>query len=168
MQSQFFPASFCVAINGLANNSVQFTDLNVNNLVFANTKTWVNNSTGVNTPVYEMWFLDYNSLTYTTYYFPRTEGQTINQLLAILNSWAPANNFFEYTDWIQINRRPIGTAKPILLNDDYVRKRIYVTTDGGQTNLYVGGMNTLSYQIFTVSGDQTKAVTYYYDYSWTG
>lgn len=167
-QNQFFPSSFAIAINNRAVNNVQFWDLNVDRLIFAVAKTWVNDNTGENTPVYEMWFQDQNQLTISTYLFPRTEGQTIGQLLAILNDWASANDFFEYTDWLQLNRRPIGTAKSILLNDNYVAKRIYKTVDGGQTDLYVGIQQALAYQIFTVDGDQTKAVTYYYDYSWTG
>lgn len=167
-QNQFFPSSFAIAINNRAVNNVQFWDLNVDRLIFAVAKTWVNDNTGENTPVYEMWFQDQNQLTVSTYLFQRTEGQTIGQLLAILNDWASANDFFEYTDWLQLNRRPIGTAKSILLNDNYVAKRIEKTIDGGQTDLYVGIQQALTYQIFTVNGLQGKATVYYYNYSWAG
>jgi len=168
MQSQFFAASFSIAINNRANNKVQFQDLNVNNIIFVTAKTWVNDSTGVNTPVYEVQYQETNAIDLTTYLFPRSTGQTVGQFAAIINAWAPANNLTYYTGWFQINLRDIGTARPVLINDDFVTRRVYLTLNGGQTRISVGYRQELYDTIFTLQGNQTKAVTYYYSYTWAG
>ncbi len=166
MQSQFFPGCFSVAINGRANQTVQFQDLNTNFIVFVTAKTWKNENTGINQPVFELWYQEQNALTQTTYLFPRTEGQGVGAFLAVVNSWASANDLFQYNSWIEINYRPIGTAKDVLINDNYVRRRVYKTKDGGQTDIYIGVTTALDDQIITVSGNATKSLTYYYNYSW--
>lgn len=179
MTSQFFPACFSVAINGLANNSVQFQDLNTNKIVFCVAKTWVNNSTGQNQNVYEIWFKDYNQIQpYTSYLFPRTYGEGVGKFLQIVQAWAPTNNLTQYYTWTHLNRRPVGSgaqdvggtgtvARDILLNDDFVSKRVYVV-NAIATDLYVALGQTLDYEIFRVALDQTKNVNYYYNYSWIG
>jgi len=146
--------------------------------MFCVAKTWVNNISGVNQNVYEIWYQEYQTLSYTTYLFPRTVGQGVGQFLAIVQAWAPTNNLTQYYTWLELNRRPVGggavdvggstaVARDILLNDDYVARRTYVVS-GATTDLYVAVGQALDYEIFKVSGDQTKARTYYYDYSWTG
>jgi len=179
MTSQFFPACFSVAINGLANNSVQFQDLNTNTIVFVVAKTWVNNSTGENENVYEVWVKEYNQIQpYTSYLFPRTVGQGVGQFLAIVQAWAPTNNLTQYYNWTELNRRPVGTgrvdvggstavARDILLNDDYVNNRTYVV-NALSTDLYVSLGQTLDDEIFRVLGAQVKAIPYYYNYTWNG
>jgi hypothetical protein len=178
MTAQFFPACFSVAINGLANNSVNFSDLNTNRILLCNAKTWVNNSTGENENVYEIWYQEYQTLEYTTYLFPRTVGQGVGQFLAIVQAWAPTNNLTQYSGWTELNRRPVGTgrvdvggsaavARDLLLNDDYVARRTYVV-NALSTDIYLTVGQTLDYQVFRFSGNLTKAIPYYYGYTWNG
>lgn len=179
MTSQFFPACFSVAINGIANNSVQFSDLNTDRMMFVVAKTWVNNSTGVNQNVYELWYKTYNNKEpYTSYLFPRTYGEGVGKFLQIVQAWSPTNNLTQYYNWTELNRRPVGSgsqdvggsgtvARDILLNDDYIENRLYVV-NALSTDIFVTIGQTLDAEIFRVAGNQTKNVNYYYNYSWTG
>jgi hypothetical protein len=178
MTSQFFPGAASVAVNGLANTSTLFSDLNTNRIKFVVAKTWVNNLTGVNTNVYEVLYSQPGAIKDTTYLFPRTVGQGVGQFLAIVQAWASTNNLTQYYNWTDLNRRPVGTgkadvggstavARDILLNDDFVANRIYVV-NAIATDIYVANDKAIDSDIYRCSGDQTKNVTYYYNYSFNG
>lgn len=165
--TQFFPNSFSLAIDYALNNSTNFEDLNVDSMVYALARTWVNPQTGVNQPIYEIAYQETNAVDLTIYFYSRSSGQTIGQLSAILNSWAPANNMTQYSNLIKIDGSPISTRN-VLINDSKIKRRVYKTLDGGQTDLHVSYAQELDDKRFTVSGNQTKAYTYYYNYTWAG
>lgn len=163
-ETQFFPTTAAVAINNVAqSDGPRFEDINTNSIVFVTTKTWVNNQTGVNQYVFEVQFQETNAIQLTTYLFPRGQFQTVSVFKTILDAQASTNNVVQYDDWTEINRRPIGTTKDILLNDDFIKRRIYRQANN-TTDLYVGVKTAIEDQIYTVLGDQEKGWDYYYSY----
>lgn len=160
--TQFFPASESIAVNGVPNNTVRFEDLNVDKMVWATVKTWTQVG-GVSTPVFELWYQETNALKLSQYLFPRDASQDISVFLAIVLAEASDENFTKYTNWIRYNRRDIGTAKDIIINDSFITRKIF-RIDANETDLYVGVRQALEDQIFTVEGDQEKAKNYYYTY----
>lgn len=160
--TQFFPASEAIAVNGKQVVGPRFEDLNVVNMVWANAKTWTNNNS-VNVPVFEIFYQETNTLQVSSYLFARGTTQTISVLLAIIAAQASSQNFTLYPNWIAINRKEIGVAKDIIINDSFVTRRWY-RQDLDQTDISVGVRQALEDIKLTVMGNQGKAYGYYYAY----
>lgn len=160
--SQFFPVSESIAVNGKQNTGPRFEDLNTLFMVWANAKTWTNNA-GVSVPVFELWYQEKNKLQLTQYLFSRGASQGIDVLLSIIAAQASSQNFTQYNNWFAINRKDIGTPKNIIINDSFVRGRIYNPVSNS-TNILVGVDQALENLVFSVSGNQGKAYGYYYSY----
>lgn len=168
-QDLFFPAVESIATNNVATNSVIFQDLNADKFLAVIPKTWTDQD-GTVRYVFELWYQSFNTLSYTTYLFPRNSGQGVDVFLTIVNANTLNNNLTQYNDWVGLNRRPTGTARNILLNDTYVENRKYVPANGttipagGQTNLSLTVNQALDPEVFTCLGNYSKSWAYYYAY----
>jgi len=175
---QFFPASAVGWVNTRPNSPVQFTDINVNNILYA-FKTTFTNESGTVVPVFQVGVLEGGStavgLTTSIYCFP-TYGCTLAQFKTILNAQTPgvatvgtavvqSNNLVSYTNLFAIDHKENTiTKRDVLVNDDKVVRRIY-TPKGDFTILYLNALQkTGSYLSFFLESDKTKAFAYYYAY----
>ena len=176
--SQFFPASAVGWVNTRPNSPVQFTDINVTNILYVFSTTFTNES-GTVVPVFQMGYLEGGgsavNLVETTYLFP-TYGCTLAQFKTILNTQTPgvatvgtavvqSNNLVSYTNLFAIsNKENTIVKRDVLVNDDKVVRRIY-TPKGDYTVLYLNALQTAgSYLSLFLDGDKTKAFAYYYAY----
>lgn len=161
---QFFPSVEAIAVNGLAtNNGPYFNDINVNDIVAVIPKTWTDENQ-VKHFVFEVQYQETQKIKLTTYLFPRGQNQNVSDFLAIVDTVTSSdNNLTKYAGWVAINRKDIGTAKDILLNDNFIEDRNYRNAQN-KTDLYVGIRQALVQQIFTVTGNQGLSFAYYYAY----
>lgn len=162
-QDLFFPAVEAIATNGKSiTGGPLFQDLNSNFFIAVIPKTWTDEN-GVNHYVFELWYQETQKINYTTFLFPRSSSQDVDSFLTVVNAQALNNNLTQYNGWVAINRRDIGAARNILLNDSFIERRIYRQSHN-VTDLYVGIRQALDQEIFTVTGNQEKAFAYYYAY----
>jgi len=105
--------------------------------------------------------------TLTTYLFQLGAGQTLASIKTLIDTQASSNNLTKYTGLFAIsNVLSTITSRDILINDSQVVRRIYVPAGkkpvGDYTAIYTNAGNQPQYLQFFVTGDQGKAVTYYY------
>jgi len=165
--SAFFPSSADGWLNTRPNEPVQFSDINVNNILYVFATTFTNES-GTVVPVFQMGVLEGGGtaveLSSSTYLFP-TYGCSLAQFKTILDAQASTNDVVSYTNLFAIgNKENVISTRNVLIGDAHVVRRVY-TPKGDYTVFYMNGLQNMgSYLQFYLSGDKSKAFAYYYAY----
>lgn len=169
--TEFFPVPTSIAVNGIPNTTIRWEDLNVDNFLAVFLTTWINPLTGVNTSCWQINYLEGGGTvvqeTMTTYLFQLGAGQTLTNIETLIDAQASSNNLTKYTGLFAIsNVLNTITSRDVLINDSQVVRRLYIPAGkqpvGNYTAIYTNAGNQSQYLQFFVTGDQGKAVTYYY------
>lgn len=160
----FLPINEALALNGqFGRGYPYYMDVNQLNLLWVMPVTYTDPNDIAGSPKngFEFAFYDNKRIRYDTMLFGNSTYSTVTLWLNYLNSigFSPMT---QYNNYIKINRRAIGTARNILVNDEKLVRRVYRASNN-ETDLYLDSGNTITRTILTVQGDQTIAGGYYYE-----
>lgn len=150
-----------VALDGNFKNTPFLQDLNMKYVGYIIPTIYIDPSTGASTSGWEVSYWSEKEIRYQSIIFKVSDFATVDDLIDAINTAAGFEYLHKYTNWIKRNLFHSVTSASIGLNNYHIKLREYVASKN-ETNIHINLGNTLDHDIFTCSGNLSKAATEYY------